>query len=132
MASKKMLEPWKSNATNSSMLSRILTTSFESWKKICINVWERLLTGKTAKKGPAAFAKTTRSPKQQLADVPREQWFDIRLDDDALNDQIEQMAAQMKDHQEDFEKQYEEKREKLTAGDDLAPGVLKMAKFTLR
>ena len=92
---------------------------------------ERLLTGKTAKKGPGAISKDTKITKQHLADIAREQWFDIRLDDDALNDQIEQMAVQIKDHQEDFEKQYEEKREKLTAGDDLAPGVLKMAKVYL-
>lgn len=92
---------------------------------------ERLLTGKTAKKGPGAITKDSKITKQDLADIAREQWFDIRLDDDALNDQIEQMAVQIKDHQEDFEKQYEEKREKLTAGDDLAPGVLKMAKVYL-
>ena len=92
---------------------------------------ERLLIGKTASKGPGAITKGAKLTKQDLADISREQWFDVRLDDDALNDQIEQMAVQIKDHQEDFEKQFEEKREKLTAGDDLAPGVLKMAKVYL-
>ncbi|MGR8948694.1 MAG: DNA-directed RNA polymerase subunit beta [Gammaproteobacteria bacterium] len=92
---------------------------------------ERVLIGKNATKGPGEIRKDTKITKQHLADISREQWFDIRLDDDAVNDQVEQMAAQIKDHQEDFEKQFEEKREKLTAGDDLAPGVLKMAKVYL-
>lgn len=92
---------------------------------------EKLVVGKVATKGPGEIAKNTKVTKQHLADIDRDQWFDIRLETDAHNDQIEQLAVQIKDHREDFEKQYEEKREKLTAGDDLAPGVLKMAKVYL-
>lgn len=92
---------------------------------------EKLVVGKVATKGPGEIAKNTKVTKQHLADIDRDQWFDIRLETDAHNDQIEQLAVQIKDHREDFEKQFEEKREKLTAGDDLAPGVLKMAKVYL-
>ena len=92
---------------------------------------ERLVVGKTASKGPGEIRKDTKVTKQHLTDIDRDQWFDIRLETDAHNDQIEQLAVQIKAHREDFEKQFEEKREKLTAGDDLAPGVLKMAKVYL-
>ena len=63
--------------------------------------------------------------------MARESWFNIRVASDATNEQVERLAAQISGHQEDFERQFEEKRSKLTSGDDLAPGVLKMAKVYL-
>ena len=44
---------------------------------------------------------------------------------------MERLGSQIKNHQEDYERQFEEKRSKLTSGDDLAPGVLKMTKVYL-
>ena len=42
-----------------------------------------------------------------------------------------QVAERLKAQQKAFEKRFEEKRAKITAGDDLAPGVLKMVKVYL-
>jgi len=92
---------------------------------------ERLLTGKQVEKGLKGVAKGTKITAQHLADVQRENWFDIRTSTDGVNEQVERLAGQIAGHREDFERQYEEKRSKLTSGDDLAPGVLKMTKVYL-
>ena len=92
---------------------------------------ERLLTGKVLEKGLKGVAKGSKITKQNLAEISRETWFDIRTSIDAVNEQVERLAVQISGHQEDFERQFEEKRSKLTSGDDLAPGVLKMTKVYL-
>jgi hypothetical protein len=50
---------------------------------------------------------------------------------DELNDQLEKIARQLEQQRKDFDKKFDEKRRKLTQGDDLAPGVLKMVKVYL-
>jgi DNA-directed RNA polymerase subunit beta len=92
---------------------------------------ERLLEGKTADGGPKGMKAGTKISKEYLDDVPREKWFDIRLRDDDVNAQMEKAQEQLKAQRKQFTEKLEEKRAKLTAGDDLAPGVLKMVKVYL-
>ncbi len=63
--------------------------------------------------------------------MPREQWLEIRLQDDEENAAVEHAAERLKSQRKEFEKRLDEKRAKITAGDDLAPGVLKMVKVYL-
>ena len=53
------------------------------------------------------------------------------MKNDDANELLEQMADQMKEQQKAFDAKFEEKRGKITQGDDLAPGVLKMVKVYL-
>jgi len=92
---------------------------------------ERIVMGKNAEKGPGQLKGGIKVTKQLLSEVERSKWFDIRLKNDTANQQLEQLAAQIEDHREDFQRQFDEKKNKLTSGDDLAPGVLKMAKVYL-
>ena len=92
---------------------------------------ERMLIGKVAEKGPRGLTAGTKITKQLLVEVEREKWFELRLKGDTQNEQLERLSAQLDQHHDDFEKQFSEKRSKLTSGDDLAPGVLKMAKVYL-
>jgi DNA-directed RNA polymerase subunit beta len=92
---------------------------------------ERLVMGKTADKGPGQMKGGAKITKPMLSEVDRGKWFDLRLKDDTANEQLEQLAAQIERHREDFDRQFSEKKAKLTSGDDLAPGVLKMAKVYL-
>ena len=91
----------------------------------------RIVSGKEADKGPGEIEKGVKVNKQMLAEVDREKWFDVRLQNDTANDQLETLAGQIEKHREDFNLKFEEKKSKLTSGDDLAPGVLKMAKVYL-
>ncbi|MEQ8661750.1 MAG: DNA-directed RNA polymerase subunit beta, partial [Gammaproteobacteria bacterium] len=91
----------------------------------------RLLTGKTAEKGPGQMKGGAKISAEMLAEVDRMKWFDIRVKDEDTGTLLEQLATQVENLREDFQRQFEEKRAKLTTGDDLAPGVLKMAKVYL-
>jgi DNA-directed RNA polymerase subunit beta len=92
---------------------------------------ETLLLGKVADGGPNHLAADSKITKSYLADTSREKWFEIRLRNEDANRQLEQISGQIEKLRGEFDKRYEEKRKKLTSGDDLAPGVLKMVKVYL-
>ena len=92
---------------------------------------ERLLLGKQIEKAPKALSGIDKVTPEALTTLKRDHWFEIRTKDDQINEQVERLAGQIEQHNAEFAQQYEEKRSKLTSGDDLAPGVLKMAKVYL-
>jgi DNA-directed RNA polymerase subunit beta len=67
----------------------------------------------------------------KLDTIGRKQWLEQVLEDDALQTQLEQLAEQWDELKADFDKKFETKRRKITQGDDLAPGVLKIVKVYL-
>jgi DNA-directed RNA polymerase subunit beta len=93
---------------------------------------ERLLVGKVADGGPrnlAPGAKVTKAYLQELAGQgSRDQWLEIRMRSEEVATQLEAVAAQIKQQREEFRDRYEVKKRKISSGDDLAPGVLKMVK----
>ncbi len=92
---------------------------------------EKLLLNRQAEGGPAKLKKGTRLTKAYLVSVPREKWFDITLKDATASKQLEVASKQIKNLRQEFEKAFEAKRNKITQSDDLAPGVLKIAKVYL-
>jgi DNA-directed RNA polymerase subunit beta len=89
---------------------------------------ENALVGKVADKGPAGLKKGSKISTTYLAGLDREDWFNIRMRTDAINELLEQMADQLKEQRKGFDARFEEKKGKIVQGDDLAPGVLKMVK----
>jgi len=89
---------------------------------------ERMLTGKTAKGGPKKLAKGAKLTKAYLADLERHEWFDIRLSDEEAAQQLEQLRESLELTRKEFDRAFEEKKKKLTQGDELPPGVQKMVK----
>jgi DNA-directed RNA polymerase subunit beta len=89
------------------------------------------LIGKIADGGPKKLKAGSAITAEYLDDLSREQWFEIRLQEDEANAQLEQVAERLAAQQREFEKRFEDKKSKITAGDDLAPGVLKMVKVYL-
>jgi len=89
---------------------------------------ERLLVGKTANGGPKKLAKGTKITKAYLAEVERHAWFDVRLAGEDEARQLEQLKESLAQKRVDFDAMYEEKKKKLTSGDELPPGVQKMVK----
>ena len=90
-----------------------------------------MIEGQTADAGPKKLKAGTRIDDAYLADLPREQWFEIRLKDEEANAQLETVSERLKGQRKAFEKRFDEKKTKITAGDDLAPGVLKTVKVYL-
>ena len=92
---------------------------------------EKLILNKDADKGPDGLNKGDKVSKEYLNALQREKWFQISMQDEALNVQLEKIAQSISDHREAFEQRFLEQKEKITSGDDLAPGVLKMVKVYL-
>ena len=89
---------------------------------------ERLIADQVVDGGPGMNAGDTVTA-EILADMPqRSKWFDIKLRDIEIQQQLMKLSEQLEHSRIDFDEQFEEKRRKIVAGDDLAPGVLKMVK----
>ncbi|MDM7457087.1 MAG: DNA-directed RNA polymerase subunit beta [Tepidimonas sp.] len=92
---------------------------------------EKLLIGKTANGGPKRLAKGSVLTQAYLAEVDKHHWFDIRVADDDLAAQMESIKNALEATRHSFDLAFEEKRRKLTQGDELPAGVLKMVKVYL-
>ncbi len=89
---------------------------------------EKMLLGKVADGGPNSLKAGSKVTKGYLSELERDQWLEIRLRNESAAQQLEAIAEQVKSQREDFRQRFEAKKSKLTSGDDLAPGVLKMVK----
>ena len=67
----------------------------------------------------------------KISSMNRDTLFALTLDDESLQNQLEQLAEQYDELKAEFDKKFETKRRKITQGDDLAPGVLKIVKVYL-
>src|ERR1700758_3870546 len=91
----------------------------------------RMLDGKVANGGPKKLAKGTKIEQVYLEDLDHYHWFDIRLADEEAAAQLEAIKDSLEQKRHQFDLEFEEKRKKLTQGDELPPGVLKMVKVYL-
>ncbi len=92
---------------------------------------ERLIINKIADGGPNDLQANTRVTKAYLANLDREHWFEIRMRTEKVSAQLEKLAGQLKEQRQSFDDKLLAKKEKITAGNDLAPGVLKTVKVYL-
>ena len=91
---------------------------------------ERNLTGKVAKKGPG-LKKGDKLTKSILKSIEQSHWFDIQMESDDLNAMLESAAKQIQQYRQDMDEAFQIKKDKLTSGHDLAPGVQRMVKVFL-
>lgn len=89
---------------------------------------ENLFINQVADKGPNKLKKGTKITKKYLQEIQKSKWFDIVLNDSAAADQQEKLAKQFKEIRKEFDRKFEIQSKKITQGDDLAPGVLKIVK----
>ncbi len=95
--------------------------------------YERLrkaLVGKVVAGGPK-LKKGQKVTNDYLNNLPREDWFKLRMSNEAANQQLERAEAQLAERRVELDARFEDKKNKLTQGDDLAPGVLKIVKVYL-
>ncbi|MFQ2360139.1 DNA-directed RNA polymerase subunit beta [Aeromonas dhakensis] len=67
----------------------------------------------------------------RLNKLDRSKWFELAIEDEAKQIELEQIAEQHVELKAEFDKKFENKRRKIIQGDDLAPGVLKIVKVYL-
>jgi DNA-directed RNA polymerase subunit beta len=89
---------------------------------------EKLLVGRVANGGPQKLAKGSKLDKAYLDAVEKFHWFDIRPAEDDVSTQLESIKNSLEQTRHRFDLAFEEKRKKLTQGDELPAGVLKMVK----
>jgi len=91
----------------------------------------KLLIGKVVQSGPGQLKAGVEIAQSYLEGLKHSDWLKIRMKDEDINLQLEAVAAQIEQQRKDFDEKFEVKRKKITMGDDLAPGVLKMVKVYL-
>ncbi|MBT3917873.1 MAG: DNA-directed RNA polymerase subunit beta, partial [Nitrosomonadales bacterium] len=89
---------------------------------------EKLVVGKTVSGGPKGLKKGAKVTKEILADIERYERFDIRLSDDKDSKNLEALKENLNKAKKEFDLRFDEKKRKLTQGDELPPGVQKMVK----
>ena len=91
----------------------------------------KILIGKVANGGPQKLARGSTIDAKYLDGLDKYHWFDIRPADETVADQIESVKKSLEQERHSFDLAFEEKRKKLTQGDELPAGVLKMVKVYL-
>ena len=91
----------------------------------------KLLIGKEANRGPQKLAKGSKITAAYLDGLDKYHWFEISLADETVADQMESIKKSLEHTRHEFDLAFEEKRKKLTQGDELPAGVLKMVKVYL-
>jgi len=92
---------------------------------------EKMLIGKVVNGGPKRLAKGAKIDKAYLDDLEKYHWFDIRPSDEDAAAALEAIKESIAEKRHQFDLAFEEKRKKLTQGDELPPGVQKMVKVYL-
>ena len=87
-----------------------------------------MLTGQTASAAPKGVKKGAEITDEVLEGVERHEWFKFAVAEDGRQAQIEAIKAQYDESVKVIDAKFEDRREKLERGDELAPGVLKMVK----
>jgi DNA-directed RNA polymerase subunit beta len=89
---------------------------------------QTLLIGQVCKSSPVKTLVKQIISNENLAEVESNKWLEITVADEAVNLQLEQLTAQLKAKHQELDDLFEAKRKKLTQGDDLPAGVIKMVK----
>jgi DNA-directed RNA polymerase subunit beta len=87
-----------------------------------------MLDGQTASAAPKGVKKGTVIDEALLEDIERHEWFKFAVADDNMQAQLEAVKSQYDEAMKAIRDKFEDRKEKLERGDELAPGVLKMVK----
>jgi DNA-directed RNA polymerase subunit beta len=98
------------------------TATFQRLRKALLN--QPVAGGPKLKKGDKLTA-------EYLDSLKGDDWFKLRVVDDKLSEQLEKAGAQLAERRAALDEYFADKKRKLTQGDNLAPGVLKIVKVYL-
>ena len=87
-----------------------------------------MLTGQTASAAPKGVKKGAKIDAEALDSVEKREWFKFAVADDNMQSQLEAVKGQYDEAVKAIKDKFDDRKEKLERGDELAPGVLKMVK----
>ncbi|MFA7603415.1 MAG: DNA-directed RNA polymerase subunit beta [Novosphingobium sp.] len=92
------------------------------------NRLREMLLGHVATAAPKGVKKGGEITEEVLAEAERHEWWKFAVADDARQAQLEAVKTQYDETVKAIQEKFEDRKEKLERGDELAPGVLKMVK----
>ena len=92
------------------------------------NRLREMLLGQVAAAAPKGFKKGAEITQAELEEVEKHEWWKFAVADDRVQGQLEAVKAQYDATVKAIQEKFEDRKEKLERGDELAPGVLKMVK----
>ena len=92
------------------------------------NRLREMLLGQVAASAPKSVKKGVEITEEVLSEVERHEWWKFAVADDHMQGQLEAVKAQYDATIKTIQEKFEDRKEKLERGDELAPGVLKMVK----
>ncbi|MBI2381409.1 MAG: DNA-directed RNA polymerase subunit beta [Gammaproteobacteria bacterium] len=98
------------------------------------NLFERvkkLVLGEKVEKGPNKLKKGAVVDQDYLDGLKKEEWLSVVLQDEAKQSSLEALAGYREEQKKLYDEKFQSKKRKITQGDDLAPGVLKVVKVYL-
>ena len=87
-----------------------------------------MLVGQTSSAAPKGAKKGEKITDAVLAEIDKHEWFEFAVATDKRQTQIEAVKSQYDEAIAVIDAKFEDRKEKLERGDELAPGVLKMVK----
>ncbi|WP_114521452.1 DNA-directed RNA polymerase subunit beta [Altererythrobacter sp. ZODW24] len=87
-----------------------------------------MLPGHTVSAAPKGVKKGAKIDLELLDTVEKHEWFKIAVADDKMQTQLEAVKFQYDEAIKIIDDKFEDRKDKLERGDELAPGVLKMVK----
>ncbi|MEC7865526.1 MAG: DNA-directed RNA polymerase subunit beta, partial [Pseudomonadota bacterium] len=91
---------------------------------------EQLLIGKKVASGKG-LTKGSLLKEEDLQTKPKEDWFKIRFQNESVNKQVKRIKSNLDEYSENLKDIFKQRKSKVSNGDDLAPGVLKIVKVYL-
>ena len=89
-----------------------------------------IIKGSKISKGPGLKKGSTPSV-DDLSDLSLDDLLSVRTSEDSANSKIEDAEKALKQYLKDIQESFDEKKQKITRGHDLAPGVIKIVKVYL-
>jgi len=102
----------------------------EEFRIVETATFERLrvtIVGQKVNSG-AGFKRGAVLTEEDLNGLDGDSWFKLRMADDSLNEQLDKASEQLIERRRILDEKFDDKKKKLTTGDDLPPGVLKIVK----
>ena len=89
-----------------------------------------IIKGSKISKGPS-LKKGSTVTADDLSELSLDDLLSVRTADDSANNKIEDAEKALKQYLKDIQESFDEKKQKITRGHDLAPGVIKIVKVYL-
>jgi len=90
----------------------------------------KLMLGKKVSSGKG-LKKGSSIKETDLDQIDKNDWFKVRFTNESLNNQLKEIEANLDEYRKNLKDVFKQRKSKVTDGDDLAPGVLKIVKVYL-